>query len=414
MSQNGSALLQAGPNFFLDAIKRAAERQFDGSWEEMYKSGNHIQSRILDVVSRLMEPQSWAPRSMIKTALDLGRQSAKFFSYLDPHPEGKIAWDEFNNKLQAFSLFKFADTVINRAPQGHWSLPELVDRALQLGDYSSVWVIEGLGSYYADLQLKHGGLPDHLLSDVQSRMLPAAGVLPLHTGMGLVFAESVLQAMNDATPQPVLLDRLVALCRNNSQEGYWGAVFEALGLVARNLYPHLITSIDLHLRQNEELLAYFWHGIGRGLYFVPTNFFPFHSAPWRAFDMCLREPPHETGRHNTVAGLAWALTLVNIRQPEIVAAFLKHHEKDMGEGDAVANGICSAMMIWRDSSPNDRYLNALAQYQPDSFLTPLWQKFVKESSDLARTYYPVLKTQQRLGELFRYQNIHQLAGRQTG
>jgi hypothetical protein len=355
------------------------------------------------------------PRYIIKTALDMAQQSAQVLSRLDPYADGKIAWDEFKNKVQAFSLFQFVDSALDLSPRGDRSLLELVDRAAKLGDYSSVWAIEGLGNYYANLQLRRGAFPDHLLSGNQSGM-PSARLMPLHTGMGLALAESVLGAMSEESPYETgLLSQFLLLCRSNSQEGYWGAVFEALGLVARNLYPHLVSSIDLYLRQNnEELLAYFWHGIGRGIYFAPTNFLPFRSAPWKAVDMCLHEPPHELGKRNAVAGLAWALSLVNIRQPEILAAFLKCHEPNMGEADAVANGICSAMMIWLDSAPNDRYLTAMARYEPDSSLPPVWKKYVRQSCTLASHYYSVLKSQKRLGELFRYQHLSELTGTTNG
>lgn len=376
----------------------------------MYQTGNQIQSRIADFFFNLLEPGFWTPRHLLKTALDASRQSSHILSYLSSHADGKIVWEEFNNKLQVFSLFRFADSTLNLPPEMNGSLPQFVLRAAELGDYYSVWAIEGLGNYYAGLQMKHG-FPEQLLCDASSEMLPSMGLMPLHTGMGLALAESILRAMSEETSSMSrLLHQFVTLCHDNSREGYWGAAFEALGLVARNLYPHLIASIDSDLRQNEDLLGYFWHGIGRGVYFVPVNFIPSNNAPWMALDMCLHEPPHEIGKNNAVAGLTWALALVNMRQPEIIAAFLQHHEKDIGEGHAVANGICSAMIIWRDSAPNDHCFREFIRYEPDPSLSRAWKRLVKNSCDLAFHYYPVLKAQRRLGELFRYQNIHELSG----
>lgn len=390
---------------------QAAETQLDGSWEDVYRTGQHVQKRFTDFMFNVLGSRFWTPRQVIKTALDAARQSSQLFRYVDPLDDGKLAWDELNNKLEAFSLFEFVDSTLGLSQDINYSLRELVGQALTLGDYSAVWAIEGLGNYYTALHLRRRGFPVRLLCGDQSGMLPTAGLMPLHTGMGLALAEPVLHAMSkDTSRTGSLINQFVILCRNNSREGYWGAVFEALGLVARNLYPQLIVAIDLELRRDEELLAYFWHGIGRGVYFVPTNFLPFLNAPWRALDMCLREPPHETGKRNAVAGLVWALTLVNIRQPKILSAFLKHHERDIGGGEAVTNGICSAMIIWLDSAANDRYLCTINEYDPGPPLGGIWKKYVKDSCDLAFDCYPLLKSQRSLGELFRYQSLHELIG----
>ena len=409
MSQNSSALYKAGSNSSLDAVTRAAETLLDGSWEDFYQTGQHIQKRIADFMFNALGPGFWTPRQLIKTALDAARQSSHLFRYLDPLDDGKLAWDELNNKLEAFSLFEFVDSTLGLSPEVDYSLSELVARAAKLGNYSSVWALEGLGNYYTSWRMRRGRFPDHLLCGNQSGMLPPRGLMPLHTGMGLALAESVLEAMSRETSNKKnLLNQFVSLCHSNSQDGYGEAAFEALGLVARNLYPQLIVAIDLELRRDEELLAYFWHGIGRGVYFVPTNFLPFLNAPWRALNMCLREPPHETGKRNAVAGLVWAITLVNIRQPEILAAFLKHHEGNNGDGEAAANGICSAIMIWLDSAADDHYVKALGKYEPHYSLQAVWKKYVKDNCDLALDRYPAFKSQRHMGELFRYQDLRGL------
>jgi hypothetical protein len=124
--------------------------------------------------------------------------------------------------------------------------------------------------------------------------------------------------------------------------------------------------------------------------------------------MCLREPPHELGRRNAVAGLAWALTLVNIRHPEILVVFLKHHGSQITDSQALANGIRSAMTIWLDASPDDGYLEVLRTYVPrgvDASLTRLWNAYIKQSCDEAlRNHKSFAHKKKKMDEFFRYQN----------
>ncbi len=66
----------------------------------------------------------------------------------------------------------------------------------------------------------------------------------------------------------------------------------------------------------------FWHGAGRSLYFVPTNFATFGAAHGRALQAAMNEAPGPEERRNAVAGLVWAVTLVNIRHPAILKNLL--------------------------------------------------------------------------------------------
>jgi len=108
----------------------------------------------------------------------------------------------------------------------------------------------------------------------------------------------------------------------------------------------LIAPIDLLLSSHyPDLLDYFWHGVGRALYFSPTQFLPLCSKPWQGLDTSLQEPPHEAGRRNAVAGFVWALTLVNIRNTEIVAEFLDRNVAHLPEPQTFVNGLCSALIV---------------------------------------------------------------------
>src|SRR5207247_3295386 len=125
-------------------------------------------------------------------------------------------------------------------------------------------------------------------------------------------------------------------------------------LVARNLYPHLVSPIDRLLLQTDERLdGLFWHGVGRALYFAPTNFLPCGTSLLRAIQMTQREPAHSLGRLNALAGLVWAATLVNIRHPEIMENFINTHGDQFSMWEPFYNGVTSSIVVWQDSARDD-------------------------------------------------------------
>lgn len=124
--------------------------------------------------------------------------------------------------------------------------------------------------------------------------------------------------------------------------------------------------------------------------------------------MCRHEPAHQLGRQNAIAGLAWALTLVNIRHPEVLAAFLQHHGTEVAKDDAFANGVCSAMVVWREVSPGDPYLDALQTYVPEnakSFLLELWNRCVTQSCLQSLSYQRASVPKRAISDVFRYQHL---------
>jgi hypothetical protein len=105
---------------------------------------------------------------------------------------------------------------------------------------------------------------------------PTERLAALHAGMGLSFASEVLETTSSQPSSAELRNKLqefLSLCLDNSHEGYLDAAYEALGLVVRNLYPHFLMAIDAELAElDHRLVGYFWHGVGRAMYFAPGNF----------------------------------------------------------------------------------------------------------------------------------------------
>jgi hypothetical protein len=359
------------------------------------------------------------PRGMMRASLDAVRISAEALKLILPGQVSRVVWQEVKNKLQAFDLFENVDSVLSLSDGTDFPLTKLVEKTRALEAYRAVWATEGLGHYYTEMCWDRTGTPKDLLRNSDADALPVNSLTALHAGMGLSLANRLLKTIRSSDSESemrVVLTKLLDLCRHNSRSGYIGVAYEALGLVTRNLYPQLVQVIDRQLKEiDERLVGYFWHGVGRAIYFAPTNFLPFNSSPWRAVEMTEREPPHEIGRLNALAGLVWAMMLVNIRQPEILETLLRHHGNRLSQSDALSNGVSSAIMIWCDSTADDSCLAALCQHRPepsDPNFNELWaEQVLRAGRNALQRFYPVIREHDCLGEVFQYQSLLELVGR---
>jgi hypothetical protein len=405
-----------------NAVTHTTEEQFCSVVSETFQAGDQLQRNMVDLMFEAFTFEAFTPRRLIKLTFDMMQQSAEVNRWLMPGRENRLAWQEFKNKLQAFDVFEYVDVALNLPDGPDISLSELVEQAEALGPYRAVWALEGLGRYYAEMCWKYQGTPRHLLTADQVSALPARSLIPLHTGMGLSLADRLLATATAPHPDDALdavLQQFIALCQRNSRQGYTGSVIEALGLVTRLRYPQMIRSIDQRLSAvDPDTAGYFWHGVGRGLYFLPLNAMPCANSTWHAVEMAQGEAPHALGRLNTLAGLAWALTLINIRHPEILEAFLKHHGNALSANDAFANGVSSSLMMWYDMQGDDPYLRAFCHYQPNTSepgLIQLWNSQVRgPCQEALQAYYGVLKAQHGLDEAFRYQRLSDVVERLKG
>jgi hypothetical protein len=359
---------------------------------------------------------------MTKVTFEMMQQSAEVFRLLMPGRENRLAWQEFKNKLQAFNVFEHVDVTLQLPSGPEVPLTALVEKADALGPYLAVWAMEGLGWYYAETCWEYKGTPRHLLTTDQVCALPARSLIPLHTGMGLSLADRLLATLKPHSPDAdidAILRQFLALCKHNAREGYAGAVLEALGLVTRLRYSQLVPIVDCRLSAiAADSVGYFWHGVGRGLYFLPLNALPCSSSTWRAVEMAQEEAPHTLGRLNALGGLAWALTLVNLRHPAILEAFMQRYGDVLTVNEAFSTGVSASLMVWYDIARGDPYLRAFLQHQPDSSnlrLRQLWNSQVRGPSQVAlQQYYGVLNARHGLGEVFRHQPLAALVERLEG
>jgi hypothetical protein len=377
----------------------------------------NLNKGILEGLLSLFTPREFWLESLRQLPFDVLEQTAAILCLLLPGQGRGLAWQEFKNKLQCFKVFEGVQVTSRRPVNQSKSLTELVTAARALGPYWALWATEGLGYEHAERSWQRGRRPQDLLGEKNVRGVPTGSLAPLHAGMGLAFAHRVLKPVTPwSRPADIrkVLQEFLALCWGNATEGYAEAAIEGLGLVTRNLYPHVVVLVDRQLWDiDRDLVGYFWHGVGRALYFSPTNCVPCACWTWQGLEKARREAPHELGRRNAEAGLIWALTLVNIRHPEVLEMFLARHG-DRLEDDAFANGLSSAAMIWHHWAAPTPYLGTLCRHEPNpsrSVLVERWQKLVREPCVTAlQRYYPVLRQQNWFGKIFRYQSLEELLG----
>lgn len=389
----------------LDPVTRAVESELSEEMRVVFQTGNQLQQGFTNAVFGVFASDADVARLMTKTAFDFAQSAAVTAAALLPEAKSRVMYLELQNKLEAFNLFTHVDLAID-PPQRCDSLAEFVECASHLGPYRSVWAIEGIGYHYAETHAR-------IDLKTEANTLPPSSLVALHSGAGLSLACRCLDLISASSFDDQIrtqLVRFIARCDEVSHEKYAGAAYEALGLATRNLHPHLLAAIDRHLSDiNEDLVAYFWHGVGRGIYFTPTNFLPDSDRSHRVVKQAQNESPHELARVNVLSGFIWALLLVNIRHPEVIENFIRDNVSDLDE-TLFANAFCSAAVIWRDSSPNDEALNTLCRYRPsDARSAAFWNSWVSHPCTEAMRRYDRLKNL-GLGQLFQHRSISDLVG----
>ena len=324
------------------------------------------------------------------------------FRNIGPQPESRLRWDEFRNKLRAFLAFEYADLRL-RIHRRAKDFKQLISAAQDASPELAPFAVEGIGYHLMKAHLDRNGFPERFQFLETPSGITNGDLVLLHSGSGLALAEFWLRTICTDGVDEKLTREFIEICRRSSLLGYAGITFEALGLVARTLYPDLLGSVASSLFSNEDFLACFWHGVGRGAYFAPDNGSPFRSAPWQAIEMCLSGAPHQLAKENALAGLSWALTIINIGQPEIMVNFLQHHAGGLTEQGAFIYGVQSAALVWKHVAPRDSRIRSFSQYKPeyrDLISRDLWNRFVE--SPFAEAGCDSAQLMQKPEQLFKY------------
>lgn len=416
-----SADRMAGAARAFDAVSDATSRQLDGWLKQTYQVGNGVQRTLVDLLmmrtpdidsSALMrmaaEMQSGA---MFQTIVKYGMPPVGWLdSFLVARKDAPAVVQEFANKLHIITLVTQVHSQLGLHDDNRTPLPQLVAKASELETFPRLWAVEGLGNYTGDQALAHSeGAPvSGLLNDPGVAMLPPWSLTMLHAGIGMSFAKHVLKRLDPASPAGDVrraVEDFAALCRNSSRSGYTGAALESLGLATRTLYPNVLLAIDSQLPAIDPgLQGYFWHGVGRAMYFEPMNMLPSVNAPWRAIRRLDAEAPHDLARRNILSGLAWAITVVNMRHPIVMETFLAHHGQVAAQNDAFTNGVTSSLMMRYDTTRDDARIAPFIHHDPaDPAVASLWRELITSPCNRAlREDYGELCEHHRLEQLFHY------------
>jgi hypothetical protein len=218
----------------------------------------------------------------------------------------------------------------------------------------------------------------------------------MHAGMGIAFAKDAVDDLtpwSSATKVKDALKVFLQRVRQNSMPGYEGAALESLGLVTHTWYPQLVRVVtDQLLALDADATEFFWHGVGRSMYFSPMYMLP-GLSPWEAAD---HEPPDDTARRNARRA-SRAFTIVNVRQPKIAAHFLRTGPI-ASEQNAYTNGVHSTLIMAGEMVPGHRMcptsagISRIPTRRPGKYWT----------IHKGDRYRGSLKAHHRLGEVFRY------------
>ncbi len=391
-----------------EAVTEAFDNVAEAAEAELGEGLRKLVGMPFDAFFDVARPSFDAGRSVFSTALLRGSleaacEAAGIVEAAMPRSQ-QSAWRELASKLEAFRDFEYAHQILGLVGESETALEEAVRRAREHDLYRSLWLLEGLGYVYAEaawVKSNGDGAPRGLLSAKALDSLPRAARLPLHTGLGLSLARREIPGSSDLD---AALERFREGVRSNARPALRPPAFEALGLVVRNLEPHLLDEVDARLEGEEQEL--YWHGVGRGLYFAASQTFP-GTLP-RAFTKARDEAPRASARRNALAGLAWAFAMVNLRHPEVVADFVDRHAVAWSDADdqAFAHGTASAFTLALDAAGGDaeqETVKGFLFYRPDGSAggRERWRRLVAEPCEAARKRFSRLR-EKGLGKMFHH------------
>ncbi len=377
-----------------------------------FQFSDKAQSALADFASDAISLKAFKPSYIRHVASGIAQGSAAAMASLGSTKSRGLLKQQFANTFDVISYVNHVDAPNQLSADGTYPLEEMITQCYSHGDYPALWYVEGLGERYAEAYMAAGGNEIHdLLSSGKAAAADPKIQTMMHAGLGITLAK---HAVANLTPWSThaefkaAIAGFIAQVHQNSIPGYEGAALESLGLVTRTWNGQLVKLISSHLlAMDPDAFEFFWHGAGRAMYFSPMYMLP-GLSPWEAADT---EPPNEIACHNARAGVAWAFTIVNVRQPEIAANFLVHKGDQIGGNDAYTDGVYSTLIMAGDMVPGHQYVDAFGVYQPkDPAGLAAWNKYIGNNAGASiNAYRAKLKASNKLGEVFRY-NLPEYAG----
>lgn len=330
-------------------------------------------------------------------------------NFLIPGRNANVLATEARNKARIMTLVNRLASYVDQ--DFSITVEELVRKCYQLGQFQALWAIEGVGKDVAEWHMARDPRPSQVLNSLSLPPELDGAWLMLHAGAGMAFAKYHVDRMKTRSEAEIKAAAIgaVDLSRANSRPGYFGATIEALGLVSRFMgNAEYCGKVAQTLNEYApDTVGYFWRGYGRGLYFHPVNFVPGFRRPSRAIEMAKSEAPDEKARENLLSGIAWALTVVNMSNPEVMELVLRNEGHYFCGSPGFFNGVVSSVVMRYDTSPHLDLIQNFMRHQPaDPQLRELWNMKITGPMKIAiDTIHPALKKHQRLDEVFHYQSL---------
>lgn len=409
----------------MDTVSDATAESLDGWLKQTYKIGTGVQRVLVDLM--MLRTPEFDQSTLMHMAAEM--QDGPLFNVMVKYGLPPVGWldsflvsrrdspavvQEFENKLQIILLVTHVHAELGLDANTIDPLGVLVDKVAAMPTFPRVWATEGLGNWFGDVAMsKAAGKPDPvgLLTDPQYASLPLWSMTMLHAGIGMSFGKAILAKLEPTSSTEEIragLARFVRLCRDNSRRGYAGAALESLGLATRTLYPNMLRVLDAEIPNvDPDLHGYYWHGAGRAMYFEPMGMLPSVNAPWRVIRRLDIEAPHDLARRNILAGVGWALSIVNMRHPIVMETFLRHHAPLLQMNDAFTNGVISSLMMRYDTTRDDGHIAPYLRYEPsDPEVARAWKTLIADPCETAlnKTYAQLLATDS-LEQVFHYRPV---------
>lgn len=358
----------------------------------------------------MLSLESVNARDGFLSVIEMMQQSARLMSNFMPARGLFWDWPELDNKIEAFRLFQSADREL-RLPVDCTPLDEVVERTLARDAFRAIWMLEGVGyikTTASSMSVKG------LLTEGPGSRLPDRAMIPLHAGMGTAFGEKLFGGLGSHPTQAQIRDTVhsfLDVCRANCRPGWEDACIESAGLVVRLLHPSLVAAVSAEMGMvTTALRSLFWHGVGRSLYFQPMNFLPIAGAHRRMLNSAAQETNHPDDRRNVLAGLIWAVTLVNLPQPPVVRS-LAPVCSELKMRDEFINGLISALLVWRHMAPDDmRYLNNYTRPLTNhNVQAVLWNQWIDTPArEALANFFPGLERHNKIPALYSFRTSEEL------
>ncbi|MGA2213136.1 MAG: hypothetical protein ABSH31_07650 [Bryobacteraceae bacterium] len=373
-----------------------------------FQFGDKAQSALASLAADVLSLKVLSPSYIREMAAGIAHGSKDAVGSVITEEARGLLKQQFSNTFDVIGYVNHVDAP-KHLTDGTYPLEAMIEKCYSHGDYPALWYVEGLGERYAEAYMAGGKeIRDLLTSGKAAEADPKIQTM-MHAGMGITFAKHAVANLTPWSTDAEFRDALtlfLKLVRNNSILGYEGAALESLGLVTRTWNGQLVSKISTHVRGiDADAFEFFWHGAGRAMYFSPMYMIP-GLSPWDAAD---NEPPNDVARRNARAGVAWAFTIVNVRQPEIAAHFLRYKAEQIAGNDAYTDGAYSTLIMAGDMVPGHRYVSAFGRYQPnaaDPESVAAWNKHLGADVEAKVDHFrSALKAHKKLGEVFRYHHL---------